>query len=59
MKHTIEQLQQMSASELKVIAYDLFALAEQTQKNIQILNELIAIKSKQTLSELPEVDKKK
>jgi hypothetical protein len=39
-------LQKMSVSELKVLAYDLIALGEQTQKYLQIVNQMIQQKSK-------------
>ena len=40
----MKQLDQMTLEELKVIAYDLMASLEQTQRNLQAVNQMIAKK---------------
>jgi len=37
-------LEEMSINELKVVAYDLIAQQEQTQRNLQAVNQMIAKK---------------
>jgi len=46
MVHQGMDLEKMTVQELKVLAYDLIALGEQTQKNLQIVNQKIQQKSR-------------
>lgn len=41
---TLEDLEKMSVVELKAMAYDILARIEQEQKNLQVLNQLMAKK---------------
>ena len=50
----MKPLEQYTVDELKVLAYDNMALAEQSQKNLQVINARIA-----ELSKLPEVKEEK
>jgi hypothetical protein len=43
---TIDELKALDVKDLKVMAYDQLALAEQTQANLRIINQVIAEKSK-------------
>lgn len=43
---TIEQLKLKSVEELKALAYDQVKLLQMTQQNVQVLESLIAEKSK-------------
>jgi hypothetical protein len=52
------ELNTKTVTELKAIAYDLLVEAEQTQKNIQIVNQVIAKKLEEELKEpTPSEDK--
>lgn len=43
---TIEQVKALSLCEVKALAYDTLARIENEQKNLQVLNQIIAEKSK-------------
>lgn len=51
---TLEQLKALSLTEIKAIAFDEFAKLGMCQKNLEVLNQLIAEKS-QPASVVPEV----
>ena len=46
-------LTKMTVIELKAVAYDLFVQLEVTQKNLQLVNQEIAKKSKEVKEEAP------
>jgi hypothetical protein len=43
---TLDDVKKLDVKEIKALAYDQLAILEQTQKNLQILNQVIAEKSK-------------
>jgi hypothetical protein len=40
-----KKIEEMNVQELKALAYDQLALLEQTQKNIQVINQMISNKA--------------
>ncbi len=43
---TLDDVKKLDVKEVKALAYDQLTILEQTQKNLQILNQVIAEKSK-------------
>jgi hypothetical protein len=42
-----KKIEEMNVVELKALAYDQLALLEQTQKNIQVINQMISKKTQE------------
>lgn len=45
---TLEEIEKLSLTEIKAMVYDEMVKAETAQKNIQLLNQIIAKKSQST-----------
>jgi len=48
---TIEQLKEMTIEQLKALAYDQLVTLDATQKNLSVLNQIIAEKSNTPVNE--------